>query len=177
MVDSLLDKILPGQCHAQSVAPRAPARPGDSPATRTRCCAGQDCEAIFQSALQRRVWVPTDRTPERSANGLTNPLAPCAYARFPVAMLVQRIGESIGESDATFPITPPSMSRSRFGINPHRAADGSSASRPRPNRRAKRGDQATRSSGNYGKEKAAGATQLHLFASRASPRISDVKRG
>jgi len=48
-------------------------------------------------------------------------------------MLVQRIGESIGESDATFPITPPSMSRSRFGINPHRAADGSSACRPRPN--------------------------------------------
>ncbi len=77
-----------------------------------------DCEAIFQSASQRRVSVPTGRTPERSASGSTNPLAPCTYARFPVAMLVQRIGESIGESDATFPITPPSMSRSIFGINP-----------------------------------------------------------
>jgi len=77
-----------------------------------------DCEAIFQSASQRRVSVPTGRMPERSASGSTNPLAPCTYARFPVAMLVQRIGESIGESDATFPITPPSMSRSIFGINP-----------------------------------------------------------
>ena len=53
-------------------------------------------ERMFHSALQVRVRVPTGRTPARSGVGSMNPRTPWAYARLPVAMLVHRMGESMG---------------------------------------------------------------------------------
>src|SRR5205807_2599120 len=73
---------------------------------------------IFQIALHCRLVLETGRRPAPSGVGSTNPRMPCCGARFPVAMLVQRIGESIGWSVRIFPETPPSTIRWRLGMRP-----------------------------------------------------------
>lgn len=51
-------------------------------------------------------------------SGSTKPRIPCRKGRFPVAMEVQRIGESAGASVETSLRVPASMSRLRLGILP-----------------------------------------------------------
>src|SRR3984893_9318994 len=81
------------------------------------CLRNPDWVRIFQIALHRRLVLVTGRTPP-SGSGSIKPWTPCLSARFPVAIEFQSMGDSIGCSESSLPITPAETNRSRFGISP-----------------------------------------------------------
>ena len=73
---------------------------------------------MFQIALVERPRLVIGRTPPLTGSGSEKPWMPCLWARLPVAMLVQSIGESTGDRVERLPTTPLRASRSRWGMRP-----------------------------------------------------------